>query len=277
MSVKQEYEVHLDLFEGPLDLLLYLVNRAEVSIVDIKVSLIAAQYLEYIDLMRELNIDVASEYLHMAATLVRIKARELLPDSPPEEGSELEEGIYNRDQLIAQLLEYKKFKEAAGTLKVFESEQFGAFSRGRGEEIESGSEDQEVTLGTVGVFDLLTAFRRILSRVPTQEYRHVVAVDNCRLDDRIEYVLALVSEAKGEVRFEDLFVDDYRKMVLVVTFMAMLELVKMKRIGLRQEEAFGSIFVFSRDDEPEEEVTGGQQLNGEPQGEESNGQQEEEQ
>ena len=106
---KQEYEVRLELFEGPLDLLLYLVNKAEVNIVDISVSSIASQYLEYLDLMRDLNIDVASEYLHMAATLIRLKARELLP---PQEGEVIdqEDGIYNREQLIQQLLEYKKFR-----------------------------------------------------------------------------------------------------------------------------------------------------------------------
>jgi segregation and condensation protein A len=111
MSSKQhqEYEVQLELFEGPLDLLLYLVNKSEVSIVDISVSEIVTQYLQYLDMIRDLNIDVASEYLHMAATLIRLKARELLPQ---QEGEELleEDGIYNRDQLIQQLLEYKKFR-----------------------------------------------------------------------------------------------------------------------------------------------------------------------
>lgn len=253
MPLKQEYEVRLDLFEGPLDLLLYLVNRAEVNIVDIRVSEITAQYLDYIDLMRGLNIDVASEYLHMAATLVRIKARELLPDQGQDGTDEMEEGIYNRDQLIAQLLEYKKYKEAAGTLKVFESEQFGAYTRGRAEEIESGSDTEEVTLGAVSVFDLLTAFKRILERASAnEEYRHVVQVDNCRIDDRIEHILSTLSDSGGEVTFENLFGEDRRKLVLVVTFMAILELVKMRQILFRQEESFGTIFVSRREEEGEE-------------------------
>lgn len=260
MPLKQEYEVHLNLFEGPLDLLLYLVNRAEVNIADIRVSQITAQYLEYIDLMRGLNIDIASEYLHMAATLVRIKARELLPDSDQEDAGELEEGIYNREQLIAQLLEYKKYKEAAGTLKVFESEQFGAHARGKPEEIESVEETEEVSLGNVSIFDILTAFRRVLERASTEaQYNHVVQADNCRIDDQIELILSTISDSEGEVRFEDLFGEDRRRIVLVVTFMAILELVKMRQILFRQEDSFGTIFVSGRSDDGKGEQTGEQQ------------------
>ena len=245
MPVKQqEYEVKLELFEGPLDLLLYLVNKSEVSIVDISVSQIASQYLEYLDVMRDLNIDIASEYLHMAATLIRLKARELLP---PQEGEVLEEedGIYNREQLILQLLEYKKFKEAASTLKVFESEQFGAFGRGHAEVIEASSHEGEVDLGNLCVFDLLTAFKRILERADSQEseeYKHVIVVDSVKIDDRIELILSMLSD-RHEVTFDELFAGDYRKIVLVVTFMAILELAKMQELKFRQEVHFGPILV----------------------------------
>jgi segregation and condensation protein A len=244
---QQEYEVKLELFEGPLDLLLYLVNKAEVSIVDISVSRIAQQYLEYLDVMRNLNIDVASEYLHMAATLIRLKARELLPPGEHEELEE-EEGIYNREQLIQQLLEYKKFKEAADALKTYEAEQFGAFTRGKAEVIESTNDEGEVDLGNLSIFDLLTAFKKILERAndPDQEYKHVVAVDNVKIDDRIEHILAMLTDNDNEVKFEDLFAGDFRKIVLVVTFMAILELVKMQEICFRQEESFGQIFVMRR-------------------------------
>jgi segregation and condensation protein A len=241
---QQEYEVRLELFEGPLDLLLYLVNKSEVNIVDISVSKIVTQYLEYLDVIRDLNIDVASEYLHMAATLIRLKARELLP---PQENEDLEEedGIYNRDQLIKQLLEYKKFKEAAGTLKVFESEQFGSFVRGKAEEIENEVSEDDVDLGNLSIFDILSAFRRILERAKEhpQEYSHIVNVDNVKIDDKIEHILSKIADSE-EVLFEDLFEGDYRKIVLVVTFMAILELVKMQQIRFRQEENFGPIFVL---------------------------------
>jgi len=241
---QQEYEVRLELFEGPLDLLLYLVNKSEVNIVDISVSRIVTQYLEYLDMIRDLNIDVASEYLHMAATLIRLKARELLP---PQENEELEEedGIYNRDQLIAQLLEYKKFKEAAGTLKVFESEQFGSYVRGKAEAIEADVSEDDVDLGNLSIFDILSAFRRILERAKEHpvEYSHVVNVDNVKIDDKIEHILSKIADSE-EVPFEELFEGDYRRIVLVVTFMAILELVKMQQIRFRQEENFGPIFVL---------------------------------
>jgi segregation and condensation protein A len=244
---QKEYEVKLNQFEGPLDLLLYLINKAEVNIVDICVTEIVMQYIAYLDMIRELNIDVASEYLHMAATLIRLKARELLPPQEGEVIDQEEDGIYNREQLIQQLLEYKKFKEAASTLKVFESEQFGAFARGKAEVIEHDTSADEVDLGNISIYDLLSAFKKILERVadPEAEFRHVVEVDNVKIDDRIEHILALLSESE-EVPFEELFKGDTRKIVLVVTFMAILELVKMQEIRFRQEGNFSAIFVIRR-------------------------------
>ena len=250
MSLKREYEVRLELFEGPLDLLLYLVNKAEVNIVDIKVSEIAAQYLEYLDIMRGLSVDVAGEYLNMAATLVRLKARELLPDSAPEELEGLDGEIYEREQLIAALLEYKKFKEAAGALKSFEARNFGASPRGAAEDVESldAPEGGEITLGDISIFDLISAFKGVLERVVDDEgTRHLVEVDDCRIDDRIEHIVAVLGDAGRELRFAELFADDRRRIALVVTFMAILELVKMRRIRFRQEEAFGEIFVTRGD------------------------------
>ncbi|HEX2957799.1 MAG TPA: segregation/condensation protein A [Chitinispirillaceae bacterium] len=253
---QKEYEVKLNQFEGPLDLLLYLINKAEVNIVDICVTEIVTQYIAYLDMIRELNIDVASEYLHMAATLIRLKARELLPPQEGEVIEQEEDGIYNREQLIQQLLEYKKFKEAASTLKVFEAEQFGAFARGKAEVIEHSASADEVDLGNLSIYDLLSAFKKILERVadPQAEYRHVVEVDNVKIDDRIEHILSVLSESE-EVPFEELFRGDNRKIVLVVTFMAILELVKMQEIRFRQEENFSAIFVMRRHDKQNFYVT----------------------
>jgi segregation and condensation protein A len=247
--MRQEYEVRLELFEGPLDLLLYLVNKSEINIADIQVSQIAAQYLEYLDVMRELNIDIASEYLHMASILIRLKARELLPPLENEALMQEEDGIYNREQLIAQLLEYKKYREAATTLKVFESEQFGAFRRGVPEEVEAGKDD-EVYLGNISIFDLLTAFKKVLERAKTEDPGRVLTVDNVKIDDRIEWVLMLLADEE-EVPFEKLFEGDLRRIVIAVTFMAILELIKIQEIYFRQEKAFGSIFVkMRREKEP---------------------------
>lgn len=246
MQVKQEYQVKLSLFEGPLDLLLYLVNRAEVDIRQIQVAQVAQQYLEYLDLMRELNIDIAAEYLYMASTLIRLKARELLPPSEqdPIEG---EEGIYNREQLIAQLLEYKKYKEAAHSLRHFEAEQIGCFTRGSAEPVTPlSAADDGLVAGAVTVFDLITAFKRVLDRMAAEgDSRQVIGHDMVRLDDRIEHVLGMI-DAEREIPFEDLFADDKRRIVLVVTFMAILELTKMQEIIFRQETRFGRILVKRR-------------------------------
>jgi segregation and condensation protein A len=254
LTQKQEYEVRLDLFEGPLDLLLYLVNKSEVSIVDIKVSEIAAQYLAYLDVMRDLNIDIAGEYLNMAATLVRLKARELLPDSAPEVLDMADGGIYDRGQLIAALVEYKKFKEAAGTLRAFEAKAFGAYARGRAEDEDGlqAPDSGEVIIGEVSIFDLITAFKSIAGRAAEEgAFSHVVEADGCKIDDRIEHIFTVLGDIERgkEVRFAELFADDRRKIALVVTFMAVLELVKMRRIRFRQEAAFGEIFVLKNDDE----------------------------
>ena len=243
MEQSNEYKVKLDLFEGPLDLLLYLVNKSEVAIADISVAEISKQYLEYLDIMKNLNINIASEYLSMAATLVRLKAQELLPDVEAEVLEE-EEGIYNRQQLIEKLLEYKTYKEAAGSLRKYEGEQYGSFSRGKQEDVEVSLDSEETPLGAVGMFDLITAFKRVLEKAKEsgKDSVQVVERENIRLDDRIEYVLGYL-EDKSEVLFGDLFKDDFRKIVMIVTFMAILELVKMKKLSLRQEKHFGDLFV----------------------------------
>ncbi|MCU0609132.1 MAG: segregation/condensation protein A [Chitinispirillaceae bacterium] len=247
---RQEYAVKLDLFEGPLDLLLYLVTRAEVNIVDISVSEVTAQYLSYLELMRDLNIDVAADYLHMAATLTYLKAHELLPpDATGTAGSEPEgdDGIYNREELVRQLLEYQKYKQAAGALKNFEAEQIHLFKRGIPEQFEAVDEKDGVDLGSLSMFDLLSAFKLVVERAQKEEeFRHVVNMDMVRIDDRIDRILTMVSD-QDEVAFEELFRDDFRKMVIVVTFMAILELIKMQEICFRQEERFGSIFVLRRE------------------------------
>ncbi len=248
MPVKQEYEVKLTLFEGPLDLLLYLVNKAEVDIVQIPVAQITEQYLSYLDIMRELNIDLAAEYLYMASTLIRLKARELLPDAEPEDLPE-DGGIYNREQLIEQLLAYKKFKEAAISLRHSEADQLGCYTRGSTDEqyLDEAPATQESFIGQITVFDLISAFRRILERAASETTpQYNINADNVKIDDRIEHVLGTLDHER-EIRFEELFAGDTRKIVLVVTFMAILELIKMGSIQFRQEEQFGAIFVKRRD------------------------------
>lgn len=246
MKKNNEYEVKLDLFEGPLDLLLYLVQKSEVDIINISVSEISKQYLEYLDIMRDLNINVASEYLSMAATLVRLKSRELLPEGESETIEE-EEEIINREQLIEKLLEYKKFKEAAGSLRTYEAEHIGSFSRGQSEDIETGIHSHDTSMDTITMFDLIAAFKNVLERYEKEGHPEgqTIKTEDVRLDDRIDYILSKIEETK-EIRFDDLFLSDMRKIVLVVTFMAILELIKMERISFRQEEQFGSLYIKKR-------------------------------
>lgn len=246
MKKRNDYAVKLDLFEGPLDLLLYLVQKSEVDIVDISVSEISKQYLEYLDVMHDLNINVASEYLSMAATLVRLKSRELLPEGE-DEAFEEEEGIINREQLVEKLLEYKKFKEAAGSLRTYEAEHIGSFSRGSGEDIETTLETRDKSLDSITMFDLIAAFKNVLERIEKEgpDERQTIATENVRIDDRIEFILGKIEDVT-EVLFDELFLDDARKMVLVVTFMAILELVKMERISFRQEEQLGALYIKKR-------------------------------
>jgi len=252
--VSKNYEVKLELFEGPLDLLLYLVSKDEVQIADISVSRITEQYLEYLNVMRVLNIDIAADYLHMASTLLRLKARELLPstENDPEE-FESEEGIYNRQQLVEKLLEHKKFKEAAQSLRTYEAAQFGSFTRGEAEEVEVALDDEEVFIGDVGIFDLISCFQRILQQAKEVKPQHIVRVDNVKIDDRIDHILGILSDKKQEqVAFEELFYDDNRRIVLVVTFMALLELIKMQQITIHQHQQFGPIFIRHRSEQSRE-------------------------
>lgn len=241
----QDYQIKLEIFEGPLDLLLYLVAKDEVDIKDIQVSHVCEQFLEYLDMMKELNIEMAGEFLVMATTLLRLKAKELLPQ---EEVSEvLEEGeIVDREQLIQQLLEYKKFKEAANTLKKFENEQIGAYYRPLPEKIEWAQEFEEQS-GDVSLFDLLSAFKKIVEQTGKEVSHHVLKED-IKLDDRIENVLAYL-EDHPQARFEDLFKGSRNRMMMVVTLMAILELMKMEYILVRQECQFGQIWIYKRKQE----------------------------
>ena len=197
--------------------------------------------------MRELNLDIAADYLHMAATLTYLKARELLPPTEADGLAQSEEGIYNREELVRQLLEYQKYKQAAGAFKNFEAEQIHLFKRGVPETIEAfATGEDSVDFGTLSLFDILSAFKRVIERAKSEdEYRHTVLADNVKIDDRIEHVLSVLTDCP-EVRFEELFSDDLRKLVIVVTFMAILELVKMQEIVFRQEERFGPIMVTRR-------------------------------
>jgi segregation and condensation protein A len=225
------YAVKLSVFEGPLDLLLHLIRLNEVDITDIPVALIAEQYIEYLDLMRELNLDVAGEYLLMAATLAWIKSRMLLP---PVEGDEEDEGVDPRAELIARLLEYQRFKEAAEELRERQILGRDVFEA-RGPSPEGTPEaEREIEVGMIQLFD---AFRKVLQTVRSADLRHEVATEIITVRERMVAVMDAL-RAREAIEFEQIFPIDQEtspsRTMIVVTFLAILELVRLSTLRVYQ-------------------------------------------
>jgi chromatin segregation and condensation protein Rec8/ScpA/Scc1 (kleisin family) len=247
--IESEYEVKLGVFEGPLDLLLYLVQKNELNPREIQISAITDQYLAYIDTIKDMNLANAGEFLVMAARLMRLKARELLPADQKDELEDMEYEL-DRQALIQQMLEYQKFKEAARVLRTHESRHFGAYGRGRGE---TTDEKNEAELEEeAGVFDLLAAFRNVVMSKPKLPV-HEVEIDDVTIEDRMQEVEITLNEF-GRSLFEDLFSNDTRTISLVVTFMSILELAKLDRIVFRQSHALGPIWVYRKQKAAEYEM-----------------------
>jgi segregation and condensation protein A len=230
--------VKLVRFEGPLDLLLHLIKRDEIDIYDIPIAHITQQYLTYIELMRSLDLDVAGEFLVMAATLMRIKAKMLLP--LPAVGEEEEEGD-PREELVQRLLEYRQFKEAAGTLKGREADRRLLFERGI---LPGEDEAGPLPLAPATLFDLLDALNRVMSRVPEQTVYEVQG-DIFDVEDKMSLIARTVAE-QGSVSFLTLMKHCRARAEVIVTFIALLELVKLGRIAVTQPEPFGDILIVAR-------------------------------
>ena len=233
-----EYKVKFDVFEGPLDLLLYLIKKEEVDIYEVNLTRLAEQFIEYIDTMRLLDLEIAGEFLVMAATLMYIKSRELLPVDQRAETEGEEEGEDPRWELIRQLVEYKKFKDAAAQLQVLESRQSDVFARIPGKiEFE---EDRAAGRPDVSIFDLVNAVNAILKRVNKREDLRDIFEDKWTVSEKIEHVMKQVRE-RGSVKFSALFEGVTTRTEVVVTFLALLELIRLKQLTALQPEAFGEI------------------------------------
>jgi len=227
------YEVKLDSFQGPLDLLLYLVQKNEMNIYDIPIAEITRQYLEYLELMKMLDLEIASEFLVMAATLMQIKSQSMLPAPTPEQ-VEFVEGA--REELIRQLIEYKKFKEAAQKLRELEIEREKLFFRqAPPPEVEEKEYLIEATL-----FDLLSALKDLLSRLPPEEEMELEG-EEVTVEEKMEEIMEALRERGGEMAFDELFGEIRIKSELIVAFLAMLELIKLRRIIAYQTRPFGEI------------------------------------
>jgi len=226
------YRVRLDVFEGPLDLLLHLIKKNELDIFNIPIAEITSDYLNYIKLFRRLNLDFAGEFLVMASTLIHIKSRMLLPSIEAVEEEELEDP---RVELAARLMQYQKFKEAASILKEREAIQRDIYGR-----LPIVPQDEDYTI-EASLFDLVDAFQRVVFRAE-KEVREIIQED-IRVEDRIREILNLL-ENRRFINFETIFSGQRTKRLLIVTFLALLELIRSRMVFARQARPFGDIRVY---------------------------------
>jgi segregation and condensation protein A len=227
-----EYKVKLEQFEGPLDLLLYLIKKEEINIYDIPIAQITQQYLDYIRMLEFLNLELAGEFLVMAATLMRIKARMLLPARSDED----EEEEDPRQALVQQLLEYQKFKEAASQLETMEYQRHMLFLR---PEAPEGEDLVEIEC-TYNLFDLIAAFKKVLDKVQVRYLE--VRAEEISLEEKIDFLKRKIEEA-GVVAFGDLFDGKSTRMDLIVTFLALLEILRLGFAMVKQTKPFGEIWI----------------------------------
>ena len=234
-----EYKVQFEVFEGPLDLLLYLIKQEEVDIYEVNLTKLATQFIEYIDLMRAFDLEIAGEFLVMASTLMYIKSRELLPVDQQVVVEAEDEGEDPRFELIRQLVEYKKFKDAAAKLQTLEERQENVFPRLPGK-IEFENTEAPVKI-EVSIFDLLNAVNSVLKRFQdkTAGTREIYE-DKWTVSEKIEFVLKTLTE-RGSVKFSELFETAANRAEVVCTFLALLELIRLKQLACIQPQPFDEI------------------------------------
>jgi len=233
------YKIKLEMFEGPLDLLLYLVKKDHLNIYDIPIAQVTEQYLRYLDIMRFLNLNVAGEFLVMAATLMQIKSKMLLPIEAVDEAEAEQEDP--RAELVRRLLEYEKFKQIAETLRQKETDQREVFKRPKSQGIEIPEEKQE-TYFEASLFDLITAFSQALENVPKEVFYEVIK-DEFTVEQKIHDILHMLL-VSSSLRISELFNKAKNKIEIVVTFLAILELIKLKEIIARQKDLFQEIEII---------------------------------
>ena len=231
--------ITLPVFEGPLDLLLYLIRRDQIDIHDIPIAPITRQYMEYLDLMKELNLDVAGEFMVMAATLIHIKSKILVPVAPTEAAGD-EEGVDPREELVRRLLEFQRYKEAAGLLH--QQAQIRAATWPRPDTVLPTFDDAQEEMLEAGLFDLIAAFKEMLDRRKAL-FAHEVEAEGKSVEQRMEEILALLGQGQS-LDFLELFLTQSTKADMIVTFLALLELIRLKSVRVYQRGLFGPIRVF---------------------------------
>ena len=252
----QSYKVRLSKFEGPLDLLLFFIKRDELDVYDIPIMTITQEFLDYVRLMQQLDLEIAGEFIVVAAELCQIKAKMLLPREERPDGTEEEDP---RADLVRRLLEYRRFKEMSEELSVMSIEQkkvyFRQFFKGDDKTIVSAAEEEEDLLKNVTLFHLLNAFKRAMERAPRIKRTHDVEMIPVSVEEQSEIILSSVS-LRGELNFSELFqefiggssnVEELSTSVrlrIAVTFIAILDLVRNRLVALRQHDSFDEIILF---------------------------------
>lgn len=235
---QDEYKVELEVFEGPLDLLLYLIKKEEIDIYNIPIEKITTQYMEYLALMRMLDLNIAGEFIVMAATLMMIKSRMLLPvDERPELEEEEDDPRWD---LVRQLVEYKKFKDAATHLQQRELTQENMFTLGA-DSVAIEPDGPGVGLHDVSIFDLITAFNSALQNAKPEEIREIAA-DSFTVADKIDAILYMVRSGTT-VSFSEVFPAGAPRAEIICTFLALLELIRLRQVRAMQKERFGEILI----------------------------------
>ncbi len=233
------YKIRLHEFEGPLDLLLFFIRRDELDIYDIPISKITKEFMEYLHLLEELDLEVAGDFILMAATLMQIKVKMLLPKEIDEKGEEIDP----RADLVRALLEYKRYKEVSEEMGFMEADQRKVTLRGNFEaDLKEKPDDLNTLLKNISIYDLMKAFRQALLDMPKQAV-HEVRKYNVTIDEQIDYIIKKI-EATNEVSFIELIKGFHEKIRVIVTFIAMLEMIKMGRIGLKESPNYNDFIIY---------------------------------
>lgn len=234
------YKIQLNTFEGPLDLLLFFIKRDELNIYDIPISRITKEFSEYLHLLEQLDLEAAGEFILMAATLMQIKVKMLLPREVDEKGEEIDP----RSDLVKALLEYKRYKEMSEELSFMESNQRNYMYRGNYDsDAKETPPDYEVLLKNISIYDLIKAFKKVLMDKPAEPV-HQIKKWNVTIDEQMEYVNSKLKE-KPEMSFLELLIDLNDRIKIVVTFIAMLEMVKAGNVGLRESGVLNDFIIYA--------------------------------
>ena len=237
-GLHEQYSVHLDKFDGPMDLLLHLIKKNELDICDISIAVITRQYLEFIKLMKDLNLEVAGDFLVMAATLLQIKSRQLLPQNDQDEPEE--EEADPRNELVRRLQEYQQYKEAGMVIGARALLGREVFLRTAIDPVLTTAQNVEGPL-EVSLFELVDVFRLLLQRIPVESFHDVAPGDSLSIADCINEILSLLQE-RDTISFDDLTRDENSRERVIVTFLAILELCRLKLIRIFQGSEHGSIW-----------------------------------